>query len=216
MICRRTRSRARETASNERTGIFCATRFIFFTKTTAWPRRQNGIDYLGKKFPDKPILDNDTNSFPRNLTLDEYAVGRVQEDLGDTSQERMTADVQGLLARAYFELAIGQDDRYAGSSCWPPKVYEHYQTKISGMKSNLRASVCRRSTELNRTVLNQLLDPQKGLPLRRARRDAHPTRYAGGNERAAATAISTNAPLRLRRATNAPPRTPSNQFATGK
>ena len=44
--------------------------------------------YLGEKFPDKTLLDSDPNSFPRNLTLDEYAVGRVQEDIGDTSQER--------------------------------------------------------------------------------------------------------------------------------
>ena len=29
---------------------------------------------LGDKFPDKGILDGDPNSFPKNLTLDEYAV----------------------------------------------------------------------------------------------------------------------------------------------
>ena len=34
---------------------------------------------LGEKYPDKTILDNDPNSFPRNLTLDEYAVARMQD-----------------------------------------------------------------------------------------------------------------------------------------
>ena len=54
---------------------------------------------LGEKYPDKPILDSDPNSFPKNLTLDEYAVARVQSEIGDTSQERTTAVVEGL-ARA--------------------------------------------------------------------------------------------------------------------
>ena len=30
--------------------------------------------FLGEKYPDNTIIENDTNSFPRNLTLDEYAV----------------------------------------------------------------------------------------------------------------------------------------------
>ena len=70
--------------------------------------------YLGERYPDKPIIDRDPNSFPRNVTLDEYAVARVQEDIGDTSQERTTAAVEGLLVRAYRALALGEDDRYAG------------------------------------------------------------------------------------------------------
>ena len=41
--------------------------------------------YLATKYPDKPILDNDTNSFPANLTLDQYAVARVQGDISETA-----------------------------------------------------------------------------------------------------------------------------------
>ena len=89
-------------------------RSIFFTKTTAWPRRPNGSSTSAEKYPDKPIIDGDPDSLPRNLTLDEYAVARVQADIGDTSQERTTAAVQGLLAHAYQALAIGEDDRSAG------------------------------------------------------------------------------------------------------
>ena len=29
--------------------------------------------YLGDKFPDKPVVENDPNSLPKNLTLDETA-----------------------------------------------------------------------------------------------------------------------------------------------
>jgi hypothetical protein len=120
--------------------------------------------YLGEKYPDKPILDSDPNSFPRNLTLDDYAVARVQQEVGDTSQERTTAVVQGLLAQAYRALAFGQDDRYAGFRLLATKVYEHYQAKISGMKSNLQRIGLPPFADLNRAVLDQLLDPQKGAP----------------------------------------------------
>jgi len=119
---------------------------------------------LGEKFPDKPILDGDPHSFPQNLTLDDYAVARVQEEVGDTSQERTTAVVQGLLARAYISLAIGQDDRYAGFKLLAGKVYEHYQAQISRTKANLQRIGLPPFADLNRAVLNQLLDPQEGTP----------------------------------------------------
>ena len=88
----------------------------------------------------------------------------MQEDVGDTSQERTTAVVEGLLTRAYYELAIGQDDRYAGFKLLAGKIYEHYQARISRMKSNLERIGLPPFADLNRTVLNQLLDPQEGMP----------------------------------------------------
>jgi hypothetical protein len=118
---------------------------------------------LGEKYPDKTILDKDPNSFPRNLTLDEYAIARVQSDIGDTSQERTTAVVQGLLIRSYYELCIGQDDRYAGFKLLAGKVYEHYLARISVQKSDLQRMGLPPFDDLNRAVLNQLLDPE-GLP----------------------------------------------------
>ena len=80
--------------------------------------------YLGEKYPDKPIIDNDPDSLPKNLTLDEYAVAVVQIDIGETSQERVTSAVQGLLTHAYIDLAIGQDDRAAGFQLLAEKVYD--------------------------------------------------------------------------------------------
>ncbi|MGA2279386.1 MAG: hypothetical protein ABSG80_03680 [Verrucomicrobiota bacterium] len=120
--------------------------------------------YLGGKYPDKPIIDGDPESFPRNLTLDQYAVACVQANINGASQERTTAAVQGLLAQAYVALAIGQDDRYAGFKLLAGKVYEHYQAEISRMKSNQQRIGLPPFADLNRAVLNQLLDPQQGAP----------------------------------------------------
>jgi len=32
--------------------------------------------YLGDKYPDKPVIDGQPDSLPKNLTLDEYGRGR--------------------------------------------------------------------------------------------------------------------------------------------
>jgi hypothetical protein len=123
--------------------------------------------YLSEQFPNDVLLvgnPNFPNSYPRNLTLDDYAVARVQADIGDTAPDRTTSDVQGLLAQAYIALALGQDDRAAGFKLLAAKVYEHYQAKISEVKSNVQRIGLPPFAELDRSVLNQLLDPQKGLP----------------------------------------------------
>jgi hypothetical protein len=141
---------------------------------------------LGETYPDKTILDNDPNSFPRNLTLDDYAVERIQSEFGDTSQERTTAMVQGLIAQSYYALAIGQDDRYAGFQLLARKAYDHYQTQ---MPSDQGRAGLPPFDNLQRTALNQLLDPQKGLPY------------------AARAVLRTQ--LRMPAETNAPPQTVS-------
>jgi hypothetical protein len=113
---------------------------------------------LGDKYPDKTILDNKPNSFPKNLTLEDYVFNRVEEEVGDTSQERTTGVVEGLIARSYYETAIGQDDRSAGYTLKAKLVYNHYQTKMGN--SQPRAALPP-FADLNRTVLNDLLDTQK-------------------------------------------------------
>ena len=65
----------------------------------------------------------------------------MQIDIGETSQERVTAAVQGLLAHAYFDLAIGQDDRYAGFKLLAEKVYDRYQAKIARCRATARIAL---------------------------------------------------------------------------
>lgn len=116
---------------------------------------------LGERYPDKTILDDDTNSFPRNLSLDEYAVARVQSEIGDTSQERITGVIQGLIAQSYYALAVGQDDRSVGFKLLARKVYDKYQKEIGKLPSNLQRVGLPLFEVLNRAVLDRLLDTQQ-------------------------------------------------------
>ena len=120
--------------------------------------------YLSEKYPDKMIIENDTNSFPRNVSLDEFAIRTTQIDINETSRERVTSAVQGLLFHAYMELALGQDDRYEGYKRMATKVYERFLNKTTGSDGRERIPLPPMD-KLNQYVLDQILDPSKGTPV---------------------------------------------------
>jgi hypothetical protein len=134
--------------------------FLYVNNRMAEARKW--FNYLAKEYPDKPILENDPNSLPRNLTLDEYAVAVVQIDIGETSQQRVTSAIQGLLTQAYYNLAIGENDRFQNFKGLALRVYESYTTKIA--KYGSKRIPLPPFNDLNQTVLNQLLDRQRGMP----------------------------------------------------
>ncbi len=125
----------------------------------------------------------------------------VQIDIGETSQERVTAAIQGLLLHAYFDLAVGNDDRYENLRRLAIGVYQHYVKQTSAAKGNVRIPLPPFDT-LNQEVLNQLLDPQEGLPYaaRAVLRThfglpAESTAAAATNSPPTVTIPSTNAPV---------------------
>ena len=160
---------AEETDPGQKDGILQAHRnflrdaVYFLYEDDRIAEAQKWFKYLGEKYPDKPIIENQPDSLPKNLTLDEYAVAVVQIDIGETSQERVTAAIQGLLARAYYNLAIGQDDRYENLKRLANRVYQRYTAKTAGSKGKVRIPLPPFDT-LNAAVIRQLLDPQNGVP----------------------------------------------------
>jgi hypothetical protein len=92
---------------------------------------QKWMDYLLDRYPDVLVDDvrrADRAAVPlKNLTLDEYAVARVTEIVGETSNERIRAVVEGLLINAFYHLAIGEDDRGVGYNLLAERVYARFQ-----------------------------------------------------------------------------------------
>ena len=117
--------------------------------------------FLGEKYPNKPILDSDPNSLPRRLTLDQYAVAAVQEDMNDTSPDRTKSAVEGLLANSYLNLALDQDDRAAGFKALARKLWETYEKRIP--EGRTAALSLGPFGEIEKMVLDRLLDPESGL-----------------------------------------------------
>jgi hypothetical protein len=120
--------------------------------------------YLGQKYPTKPLLDTLPDSLPSKMTLDQYAVAAIQADVTDLSQDRAMGVVQGLLRRAYYELAIGQEDRYAGFKLLATKIYDQYQANVASYQGQKRVGLPPLA-DINQKVLNLVLDPKQGMPL---------------------------------------------------
>jgi hypothetical protein len=119
--------------------------------------------YLGEKYPDKPIVENDMTSLPKNLTLDEYAVAVTQIDIGETSQERVTAAIEGLLTRAYYDLAVGDEDRYQNLKNLASRVHDRYVAKTEASNGHVRIPLMD-FKDMQVTVVKQLLSPENGVP----------------------------------------------------
>ncbi|MCU0770175.1 MAG: hypothetical protein MUE94_00195 [Verrucomicrobia bacterium] len=127
---------------------------------------QQWYDYLAKLYPNKSLLGREAPSLPRDLTLDEYCFERVQEDLGETSQVRVTALIEGLVANSYMSLVFDNDDRAAGLMALAAASVARY-TEASGSDRRIEIASLE---EIQSRVLKQLLDPQTGLvPEARAR-----------------------------------------------
>ena len=117
--------------------------------------------YLAKRYPKQNLVDGDPKSVPTTMTYDEYAIGRLQEDIGETDAKRITGAVQGLLFSSYSSLALGEDDRAAGLKLLAHKIYDRYgaKTKESEVRIGLPPF-----NDLEKEVVKNLLDPEEGLP----------------------------------------------------
>jgi hypothetical protein len=157
--------------------------------------------YLCQKYPDKSVVGG-PDIPPSQMTLDQFAIMFVQGEINDNSQDRTTTTVEGLLTRAYYALAIGDDDRYAGFKLLASKIYERYQSKLTYANGPQRTGLPPLA-DINRIVLNQLLDPKQGTSY--AMRAVIRTQLGlpAESNMPPASAISTNMPPDTSTSTNA-------------
>jgi hypothetical protein len=118
--------------------------------------------YLGDKYPNRPVLDQYPNLFYKDLTLDQYAVAFIQEDISETSKDRIQSAIEGYLVRGYYSLVLGDDDRYAGHVLMARKIWEVYRAQIP--KDRWDAIHLAPVDEIAQSVLRRLLDPETGYP----------------------------------------------------
>jgi hypothetical protein len=143
--------------------------------------------YLQQKYPTamadyvrslNPMAD--TNNIP---TLEEFAISRVSEDVGETDVDRITALVEGLLRNSYFELIQDEDDRAANYSALARQVHNRFSESIKGAEKRVKLPPME---TLRQRVLNLLLDAERGLPPEAADR----LRTKLGLEKGAASTIN--------------------------
>ena len=119
--------------------------------------------YLSTKYPEKMLLDGKPNSLPANLTLDQYAVARVQGDVSDSGgHDRTEGVIEGLLVHSYRSMALGEDGPAAGFRLLAQHIWSAYQSRIP--KGRLSAIGLRPFDDIDQEVRKRMLDPQHGEP----------------------------------------------------
>jgi hypothetical protein len=118
------------------------------------------FDYLAEHFPNDTLLANRPDSKPKDLTVDEYAFARIQEEFGDTSPDRTKGVVEGLLRRYYLSLALDEDDAAANYDLLIRKAYARYATSTKGQEVRMGLAPL---DAMKKEVREQLLDPERGL-----------------------------------------------------
>ena len=101
--------------------------------------------YLVKKYPDATVYDVRNPSKPPqkigDLTVDDYCVAKVTEDISETSRTRVQQAVEGFLLNSYFDLAVGEDDSGTGYGLLAEKIWARYQNEISRVKQSQRIAL---------------------------------------------------------------------------
>jgi len=125
---------------------------------------QEWFNYLAATYPDKPIIENQIDSLPKTLTLDQYAMAVVQIDIGETSQQRVTSAIMGLLTQAYYDYAIGEDGRYQNLERLASMTHSNYAKKTYNFAGGQDRIGLLPYNDMKKAVVRNLLDPQHGMP----------------------------------------------------
>jgi hypothetical protein len=102
---------------------------------------QQWMSYLVRKYPDASFSDARSATLENrriaDLTLDEYCVARVTEDVGETSGPRVRQAIEGFLVTSFYNSAIGEDDQAAGYALLAEKVWARYQRETLKQKDRI-------------------------------------------------------------------------------
>ncbi len=192
---------------------FLKTAIYFLYTNNRRPDAESWFNYLKKKYPEA-LLSGQEREFLREhpdapvpvKDLDTFALDQVQEDIGETSQDRVKMIVLGLLKNSYLNLALGETQQALGYNLLAQKAYDRYQVAIGG--ASRKRIPLPQMDELKQDAVNEMLDPEAGL---------NAVYAAQLRTKLGLPAASTNAPP-SRPGANSPPAAPgsTNQTASPK
>ncbi len=116
---------------------------------------------LCQDYPTQNLMDGRPETVPGTVTLDQYVMARIQEDIGETSHDRVKAFIEGMLVSHYWSLAIDQDERAAGHKVMARQVWTTYQSKI--WKERAQATTLPPFAEIDKQIRDRVLDPKEGF-----------------------------------------------------
>jgi hypothetical protein len=138
-----------------------------FLREAAWTLyTQNRISEAQRWFA--KLKEKYSGAVPSEMTLDEYALARVTEYAGETSRNKTTLMIEGLLQRSFYYMAIGEDAQADAYARLAARIWRTYSegTEFRTMRGNEKVKVDRVQLDsfnvIRQRVLDQMLDPEGG------------------------------------------------------
>jgi len=119
--------------------------------------------YLAEKYPNADVLDYSKpgTSPARSVSLDQYCISRIQDDVNGTPRDRIEATIEGQIMTAYRCLAIDEDEHAAGCKLLAQRLWDNYMSRIPA-GDRRKAVGLRPFAEIDREMLRRILDPEHG------------------------------------------------------
>lgn len=95
-----------------------------------------------------------------NVTVDDYAVSKTLEEVGETSQDKTSVVVGGLIIKYFASLIQDDDDAAMNFYGLATKVWERFQFKIKGQENRIGLKPL---PEMRKEILEKMLDPERGI-----------------------------------------------------
>ena len=118
---------------------------------------QKWYNYIRQKFGVGPQSGIDPDA-----TMESFALGKIEEDANETSRDRVTQALQGLLSRSYYNLAAGDEDQGIGLERVAKKIHDVYTSKTQHPGSKNRVALPPLE-EIKRDVLLEMLRPDPAV-----------------------------------------------------
>lgn len=115
---------------------------------------------LGEKYPNKALLNNQPGSTPSKISLEEFALGRIVEDVSETSRDRVTAVLVGHARTGYRMLVLGDRKKFEGLRQLSRMLHDTYTKKIRG-GANIQRIGLAPIEKIEEEVLRELLDTER-------------------------------------------------------
>lgn len=122
------------------------------------PAAQQWFDYLKQMYP-QALAE-------KNQNLDDYALSRVAEDVGETDPNRVKTIIMGAFETAFMDYALGDPEMETvavNHELFAQRVWQRYMKEISGYKNNEQRVGLPPLALIREEVLKGVLSPQYGL-----------------------------------------------------
>jgi len=97
------------------------------------------------------------NPQDENLTVEQYVIKTLTEDMGETDQYKVTAGLIGLIDSEYLCLIFGEDDKVENAHALTQRLWDHYEKGIETAKPRLYIPPL---SYLRQIALADLLNPE--------------------------------------------------------